>query len=699
MSRIHFTVLAVVATLFGCQTVVHQPPPVVRLQQAAPLAPDPAMNNVTNCLAHEITRQHYSRPTFNDALSAEIFDKYIARLDPLRILFTREDLQQLAVYRDQLDEEIQSNQLKFAYVAGEIAARRANELQTFAKADLAQGIDVRSHDTMIRNRRKTEFPAAAEQQDLWHRYIASELIKVRQENRAAASGLVLPGGKTMSAYVVHLPEADRVAIRLEQYTWAVRTATSESLAESFLTSLTLCCDPHCVYASPAQFLKTMSGISLQFAGIGLSYSMNSGYCEVEMINKGGPIDKQGCAIKAGDIILAVTEAGKPPMSLVGLPKESISDYLRGPLGSKIQLTILDGDQIHPAPRTVEITRGTVAVASSRAQGKINEITGPQGKKLKIGVITLPVFYFTRERMAGASDDVRTVLADFQKQGGVDGVILDLRSNPGGLLPEAIKVAGLFIPTGPVVQVKSPVATQVLNDPDPAVVYGGPMVVMINKMSASASEIVSGCLKDYSRAIIVGDSQTYGKGTVQSVFDLRQLKRNYQTLPENPGGVNLTTQMFYRPCGDSTQFRGVASDIVLPAFSEVMKDLGEAQQEHAIPFNAIPPAQYTAVDSGIPALLPALREKSHRRIEANRDFKNLKTMIASYDTILNSPTVALDEKKRWNEFRQECDIVSQLMPLLKVNTGAEEPKKDLGKDIYLEEALNIMGDYIAGQKAN
>jgi carboxyl-terminal processing protease len=698
MSKAHVALLAVITVLCGCQTVC-QPPQVVRLPLAAALPPDPAMNSVTNCLASELTRQHYSRPAFNDALSAEIFDKYISKLDPSHILFTHEDLQQLAVYRDRLDDEILANQLKFAYVAGEIAMRRANELLAFAKADLAQRVDTRRGGTTIRDRRKAEFPAAAEQRDLWHRYIVNELIKVRLENRAAASGLAMPSGKTMNPYIAHLPEADRVAIRLEQYTWPLRSATSETLAEAFLTSLTLCCDPHCVYASPVQFSKTKSSISLQFAGIGLSYSMNSGYCEVEVISKGGPIDKQGCAIKAGDIILAVAEAGKAPQSLVGLPRDSISDYLRGSVNSKIQLTVLDGDQLHPVPRLVEITRGAVAVASSRAQGKISEIAGPDGRKLRIGVVTLPIFYFAPDRMAGASDDIRAILADFQKQGGVDGVILDLRSNPGGLLPEAIKVAGLFIPTGPMVQVKSPASTQILNDPDPAVAYAGPMVVMINKMSASASEIVSGALKDYSRAIIVGDQQTYGKGTVQSVLDLRQFKRNYKTLPAEPGGVNLTTQMFYRPSGASTQFKGVASDIILPAFSDVMKDLGEAKQDHAIPFNAIPPATYTVVESGIPARLPALREKSRQRIEANPDFNHLRTMIASYDSILGSPTVLLDEKKRWIEYRQECDIVSQLQPLLKLNTGAEEPKKDLGKDIYLEEALNIMGDYIASQKVN
>lgn len=696
------------ALLSGCQLFQAArpvtPPEIQRLAPGTPFAATEEMGKIANAVAGEISGNHYLRLAIDDSLSQKVFDKFLQTLDPSRILFTQEDLVRLEPYRTKVDDELLGGKMEFPFVAGEIAARRANELLAFAREMLKDSGSFATGGELVRDRKHAAAPKdEAEQRRLWSLIVRNELVMVHVENRAAKAGIKSPTGKTISQFIAAQPAEKRVMTHLEQLVYDIRRATADDLAERYLAALTLCCDPHCMYNSPAHFARMQSMISLSFAGIGLAYNVSNGYCEVDVVTPNGPVAKQGADIKPGDIILSAAEEGKEPVSLVGIAMDKISDYLRGKAGTKVTLEVLDGSKPGAPSRKVTIVRGQVRTDSQKASGEIREVVAADGKHLRVGVVTLPIFYNVPGPFGlpgkGAGDDIRDILADFEKKGGVDGVILDLRSNPGGLLPEAIKVAGLFIKTGPVVQVRSPERTQILPDTDPSVAYSGPLIVMINKMSASASEIVSGALKDYRRAVIVGDTQTYGKGTVQSVMPLGQLAWKYG-LPQNPGGLNLTIQKFYRVNGDSTQFRGVAADIVLPAFSDVMKDLGEAKQDYAIPFDSVKPANHDLTNPEIDALIPALRAESEKRVEADPGFKKLKPMIAEYDRLSNSPTISLDEKVRWNEYLETNEIARQQVSLLKVDAmrGAK-PEENAApeKDLYLDEALRIMGDFVTAEK--
>ena len=337
-------------------------------------------------------------------------------------------------------------------------------------------------------------------------------------------------------------------------------------------------------------------MSLSLVGIGAVLSSEDGYTKVNELVPGGPADLEG-HLKAGDRIIAVQQEFEDAVDVIDMPLDKVVDMIRGKQGTEVTLTVLEGSKgLQAIPKKITIKRDKVLLKDSEAKGEIREITLPDGSVKKIGVIMLPSFYLDFDALQRRDPDVKSSVGDvmkilqgFQEQGGIDGLIMDLRSNGGGSLVEAIRLSGLFIPEGPMVQLRDRGGIHVEEDKDnKLMLYGGPMIVMCNIFSASASEIFAAAMKDYGRCVLVGDTRTHGKGTAQGMRDVDRYLPFLVKKPFQGGSIKLTDSKFYRINGESTQLRGVEPDIVFPSFTETLEDGREDKLDNAMEWDTIHP---------------------------------------------------------------------------------------------------------------
>ncbi|MBT8493153.1 MAG: carboxy terminal-processing peptidase, partial [Deltaproteobacteria bacterium] len=477
-------------------------------------------------------------------------------------------------------------------------------------------------------------------------------------------------------------------------------------SESFFNALASVFDPHTRYLAPAEkdnFDIQMSG-SLE--GIGAVLSEDDHYIRVQEIVPGGASFRQG-KLKAGDLILAVAQDGEEPVDVADMRINQVVQMIRGPKGTVVTLTVKKPDD---SIEIIAITRDVVQIEAAYARGAV--IDGPDGGKL--GYVSLASFYGNTRARPGrtpqrnSSDDLRRLFLEMEKRK-VPGVILDLRGNGGGLLDHARQIAGLFIPTGPVVQTRYPKEdSQVLSDDDPAVVYTGQVVVLVNRFSASASEIVAGALQDYQRAVVVGTGPTHGKGTVQMIFDLNRLRG----APGLPLGVlKLTIQQFYRINGESTQFRGVVPDVLLPDPVGHLESR-ERDLDNAIPWDKVDPLQYSTW-SGKSWKLPELTARSKTRVAGNQLFKKIMERSAYLDGRRKQTKVPLQRDKWLARRKADREALEKADPKLDEAPAVLKPqvinytgklkkvdrerikawKKSVSRDPWLNEARNILADML------
>lgn len=439
---------------------------------------------------------------------------------------------------------------------------------------------------------------------------------------------------------------------------------SEDVLERYLTSLAHVYDPHSDYMNKIGAENFAIGMNLALIGIGAVLTTDlDGYCKIQEL-KPGPAMKSK-QIKVGDRIVAVAQSNAPPVDVVDMNLNKTVQLIRGPKGTEVRLTIIPVDS--PSERrVVSLIREEIKLEDQEVKAKIIELPG-RTNPTRLGVIDLPTFYATIDRqieLAGdaaggggdsritprsTSVDVTKILKKFNEEN-VGGVILDLRRNGGGSLEEAIKLTGLFIKQGPVVQVRTSDDTEfVRGDTDPSVLYTGPLVVLTSRFSASASEIVAGALQDYGRALIVGDIATHGKGTVQNLNPLRLYKPT-ATATNDPGQVKITIQKFYRPSGASTQLKGVMPDIVLPSVFNYSKDIGEDALENPLPWDPIASVRFEKLDLVSPCL-PDLLKRSNERVEKDKDFAYIREDIELFRKNQADKTVSLNEKERLKEREQ------------------------------------------------
>ena len=696
-------------------------------------APDRKMGLISYLVMQLLAKEHYTKRRMDAAYSGEVFDEYLRFLDPTHIFFQQEDIDLFAQSKGELARRAASGDVQFAFDVFNLRSIRLAEYRDFARDFLSRPIQYDPDETYHIDREDAPWPKTVEEQhELWAKRIKNELIVTRMSDKAAEEEAKETAGnaekekaedaaegKTESKDAAEGKEAEapasaaplltpeqRVQKRVDLLCTTVAGMDPIDVLEGYLTAFANVCDPHSTYMSPATGEDFDIHISLNLSGIGAVLSSEDGYTKVVEVVQNGPADKEG-TLRENDRIIAVAQEGGEPVDVMDMPRSKVVTLIRGKEGSRVTLTILPARKgAQAAPEKVTITRGNVPMNESHAQGRVIEAKDEDGQTKKIGLIELPSFYIDfnavrrgDEDYNSSGHDVLRILNEFSDQK-IDGLIVDLRSNGGGSLTEAVDLSGFFVPDGPIVQVKDKASTSVLRDNDRGqVAYGGPMLVLVNRYSASATEIFSAALKDYHRALVVGDPHTHGKGSVQVVTDLNNYMLYIASEKIDAGQLKLTNAKFYRINGESTQIKGVEADIPLPGFSETEEN-GERALRHALPYDTIRPARYTIYDGKYavtPELIRKLKTKSEARVAEDPLFKRLLADIALYEDTRNNKDVALDFDKRWAEYEREKAIQKEQDKIYKTermgSSSSKKSKKDNDPDPYLDESVNIMLDMI------
>ena len=644
-------------------------------------APKPGTNDrhIAVAVRRHLEREHFLRQPIDDAIARRWFDTFLEALDPMKVYFLQSDVDAFAARRDQLDDLVKRGDVGFAYEVLERFLRRVDERLPLIERLIAQEHDFTAPETIVIDRKATRWARdAAEAEDVWRRRIKYDLLVQRMEKTPPDEA------------------KDKLQRRYRSFAKRMHQMSADELLETFLSSLTSSFDPHTSFMSPDTLKNFEIGMKLELDGIGAQLKGEDGYTTIVELTPGGAADKDG-RLKAKDRVVGVGQGNEGEIvDVVDMNLNEVVRLIRGKRGTVVRLKVVPVGET--APKVYDITRAKIELKDAEARGEVIEHGAKaDGTPWRIGVINLPSFYMD---MAGAQQgqadyksstrDCRRLLDQFREQG-VDGVVLDLRNNGGGSLPEAIKLTGLFIDRGPVVQIKdADHQVRPYDDTEAGVSWEGPLVVLTNKFSASASEILAGAIQDYHRGIIVGDEATHGKGTVQSLLDLgRQLFQRFDNAP-SLGAIKITMQQFYRPSGASTQLEGVKSDVVLPSLTTHLP-VGEGDLDHAIPFDRVQPARYTAVDRVSATLVERLRERSESRVEGRKEFAKLADDVARYQRRKDEQTISLVEaefERQWNEGKAADDEEKKLQEL-----DASQKRPVVRRDYWFDEAMNVTVDYL------
>lgn len=605
------------------------------------LGPDPLDAKETDAATTALTTKilessQFAHQTLDAELAGKFFDRYLDTLDPSHLLFVQSDLNEFAKSRPALaDATRRDGDSSLAHRVFKRYLERLDQRIAHVKALLADGnFDFSADENFAYDRKDAPRPAdLAAAKALWKQQLRYEFLQEK-----------LAGKKE--------PEiAKTLGRRSERLALSMRKLDAKAVLEIYLESLAQVYDPHSDYMGPEQLKSFEIAMNLSLIGIGATLQSEDGYCKIKELVSGGPAFRSG-VLKSGDRIVGVAQkAGDDFTDLVDLPLPQAVDLIRGKKGSSVFLNIIPASAADESARkTVTIVREEIKLEDQQAKAQIIDL--PEGgKSRRIGVIDLPTFYAGdgdgKNMPTSATADVTRLLAKL-KQENITGLILDLRRNGGGSLQEAIDLTGLFIPSGPVVQTRTLEGRlEVGKDRDGKVAYDGPLVVLTSRFSASASEIVAGALQDYGRAVIVGDTSTFGKGTVQTIIPLGRIMQGEGIVPSSdPGALKVTISKFYRPSGKSTQLEGVKADIVIPSLSD-LPEIGESDLGNPLPWDTIAAVKFTAADRVGPSLA-ALRVRSGKRIDESRDFADLTGEIERFKKLRQEKSVSLNETKRQQE---------------------------------------------------
>lgn len=693
-----------------------------------PKKPTSNMGSIATLMIRLAANQHYSGKRYDSELSCMIFDDYLKRLDPFHMFFLQSDVMTLAKDRPFLSAQLLKGQVDFAFEAFNLLAARMTQYESFARELLARKQDLSTNEEFDLEHDKAPYPAdEKEMKNFWRKKILNDLIILRLADRAEAEADKTdkeeePGSEAKEADAnkekaeepdeksKKTPE-ERIIQRISRTVRYFQDMEAMDVLELYLTSAVQVLDPHSAYMSPRTNEDFDIDMSLSLVGIGAVLSSEDGYTKVVEIIPGGPADLSG-ELKAGDRIIAVRQEKGEKVDVIDMPLNKVVSMIRGQEKTKVHLTVLKAGRGLSAPVQITITRAKVELKSSAAQGKIIERDGK-----RFGVIRLPSFYmdFNAAKLGkdyrSASNDVRKILQEFHPEK-IDGVVIDLRSNGGGSLREALKLTGLFIKEGPVVQVHGRRETEVEDDDDDGLlVYKGPLAVLINRYSASSSEIFAAAIHDYERGVLTGDTKTHGKGTVQFVNDLDRYMPYFTGKRFPAGSIRLTNAKFYRINGESTQLKGVDADVPFPSFSDFM-DVGEDKLDHALPWDIIPATKFERFKepwSVTPEVRQELKRRSLERMAENPDFKLLNSWIEEFRKIKDRKTVPLNMEARWEEYQRQEALRKEQEALYEPKSGARARRSRAGdkrsdtaktknegeeeKDIYLSETLNVLSDLI------
>lgn len=645
------------------------------------LVPESQHTTASKRITAQFTRAHYKSIKIDDALSEQIFDHYIKQLDYARNVFLSSDINELTKYRDQFDTVITHGQLNVAYDIYNLNLQRRLERYEYAlhllestpvsgKAEQSP-FDFTKDEVYNFDREDASWAVTKDELDeLWR-------LRVKHD----ALNLTLAGKEW--------PKVKEILAKRYQYAIKrLKQSESEDVFQILMNSFARVVEPHTSYLSPRNAERFQMEMNLSLEGIGAVLRAEEDYTVIQSVVSGGPADKSK-ELKPKDRIVGVSQADKDFVDVIGWRLDDVVELIKGPKGTQVRLQVLSGESDDSADvKVISIIRDTIKLEDRAAKSEVYFENNDVADSKKLGVITIPSFYNNLSR------DVKVEIEKLKAEN-VEGIIIDLRGNGGGSLPEATLLTGLFIDKGPVVQIRDQAnRVQVNSDTDGYSYYSGPLTVMVDRYSASASEIFAAAIQDYGRGVIVGE-HTFGKGTVQQH---RGLGRVYD-LYENPlGSIQFTIAKFYRINGGSTQHRGVLPDIAFPTAIDP-NDWGESKEENALPWDQIEKAQYRPLGD-LSADLSYLDSLYKERIKTNSEFNYLLDDINTYKSEKDDQTISLNIDKR--KAKREESKVKQLARanerLVKIGKEKIVTIEDLPEDLneldpFLDETAKITFDLI------
>ncbi|MBC7916108.1 MAG: carboxy terminal-processing peptidase [Pyrinomonadaceae bacterium] len=711
------------------------------------LSPEPQQQIIAKELVKVMENYNYKRVKINDSLSSVIFDSFLKRLDPSRNYLLASDVKEFEQYRTQLDDQLREGDLSFLFKIFNTFQKRYNERIKFSITQIDKPVDFSQNEIYVYNREKLPWlSSTAEADDLWRKRIKYDLLNLRIASGSAAipakknsaplndnTNLPLATIKDLNGNVRPIDKDTAVVKSKEtlrkRYKNLLSQASKTNSNDAFqimMDAFTQSIDPHSNYLVPMEAQKFNEDMARSFTGIGATLQLDNEVVNVTSVVPGGPAFKAK-TLNAGDRIIAVAQGAEEFVDVIGWRLDNTVQKIKGPKGTTVRLKIIPaGLELSSEPKIISIVRDKVILEEQSAK-KIIKTVVSDGKTYKIGIIDVPGFYLDfAAYQSGDPDyksttrDVRRIL-DTLKQQKVDGIVIDLRSNGGGSLIEAVELTGLFIKNGPVVQVKDMRKTEVNDDDDPAIAWTGPMGVMIDRFSASASEIFAAAIQDYNRGIIMG-TQTYGKGTVQQAINMSRfistvdeiiLKAKSSSTSKSTtngegatvtksstapvyGQINLTMAKFYRINGSSTQHKGVIPDVQFPMVFPADK-YGESSEPSALPFDVIKAAPFSPV-TNLSSVKQELIRQHEQRMKASAEYKYLLEDIQQFKKRETENSVPLNEiqLKKERDLQESITLARtnqrralQGLPALK--KGEVAPKQD--NDFIQDESLKVMADFI------
>jgi len=670
---------------------------------------------------------HYEKIQIDDEFSKKLYTSYLDVIDPQKRHFLQSDIDEFSKFEKQLDDQTLNRDISFFDLTYNRLMQRMEESKAYYKEILDKPFDFSKDEDFNLDFEKQPYSKnSKELKDRWRKQIKLSVLSRIYDNEKIQKEVKEKSEKEKDNSDKN-SEKEPIEIKsLEQLEKEARETELKNFNDFFdfmneqdrddwfsiyLNAIAEQIDPHTNYMAPNDKEKFETGISGKFEGIGARLMKKGDLIEVSELISGGPAWREG-KLENGDLIMKVAQENEETIDIAGMKMDNVVKMIKGKKGTKVILTV---KKVDGTITDIPITRDVVELEETYARSTIVE---KQDKKY--GIVYLPKFYFDMQdkKARDAAKDVAKEI-EYLKDEKIEGLIIDLRNNGGGSLRAAVEISGLFIEKGPIVQVKNPSykkydgtitegKIEVFQDRDPSVLWDGPLVVMVNSFSASASEIFAAAMQDYKRAIIIGSNQTYGKGTVQNIAILNNFVRNTDI---DFGAIKVTTQKFYRINGGSTQLEGVKSDIVLPD-RYVYIDMGEKDMKNAMNWDEIPPANYTPVATS--DVFAQIIEKSKQRIEQNQYFKlidqNAKWIAKqredydyslNYDKFTKKEEELTQKRKEFDQLKEyKNSFTFNLLPYeleqIKTDTILGKKRKrwheNLAKDIYTEEAINILEDW-------
>ncbi len=635
------------------------------IKSSAAIEATPQHKKSARIITQVISRFHYKKQRLDDQLSEQMLERYIESLDPNRAIFLQRDIENFKRYKTRLDDYLLNGNVEPAFEIFAIYRTRVDEVVAYALTLLERGFDFTKDESYLFDRENAPWPAnQKDREQLWRKRVKNDWLGLHMADKE--------------------PEkiVERLKKRYAGLSRRVNQFKANDVFQAFINAYTISLEPHTSYMSPSTSENFDISMRLSLEGIGAVLRLDSEYTTVQRTIAGGPAKLSG-QVHSGDRILGVGQGVQGEVEdVIGWPLQDVVEKIRGPKDSVVRLQLQSKGSDASQVKLVTLIRNKIKLEEQAANQSIIEGLDGIGK-LRIGVIDIPTFYrdFSAQQRGdknfrSTTRDVRKLIKELEALS-VDGIIIDLRTNGGGSLSEATELTGLFINTGPVVQIKDALGrVEVEKDVDPGVVYSGPLAVLVDRNSASASEIFAGAIQDYKRGIVIGEP-TFGKGTVQTLVDLRRYAPD--DTPDL-GRLRLTMAQFFRINGGSTQHKGVVPDIIFPT-AKYLSKYGERALENALPWAKIKPANYRV---GLNEDLTVLVKKHQKRIDGNAGFE----MLEAYERILNEyenrKKVSLLESHRKEEWdaqeKLRLGYKNRFLSSVGLEPESEDKQQEHGDDI-------------------